>query len=268
MATQTVTPTPKPAKRRTKSKGDDGIPFFDGSYYLLVTQMVDAARHETGIANKVRAVRVVGSRLSPLRKLLAAALLVGLGAGLASGAYLLLVRRDAGALRREARAHLAAGALIEARRDLEALRVAVGDLTPVDRAELAEPLRARVEAQARKLRQEVESSVRLGRRASALAALDQLDALEADGRWTLFTRAEILRAGRHADASAAYERFVGLYPDSDLADDAVFWQALIAKDAGRAAEARALCERLLARYPKSNFRTASDRMLAELASPK
>jgi tetratricopeptide (TPR) repeat protein len=272
-----VTPTPKTTRK--KPKGGDSIPFYDGSYYLLVTQMFDSLRHETGVARKVegatRGARAIGahtkarfSALGLLGKVLAAVVLVALGVGVAAGAWFAFLRPDPVALRKEVRAHLAAGALVDARRDLEALRVAAGELAPGDRAGLAEPLRAAVEAQARKFRADVERNARLGRNASALAALDQYDALEADARWALFTRAEILRAGKHVDASDTYERFVGLYPDSDRADDALYWQALIARDAGRTADARALCERLLWKYPKSNFRTASDRLLAELAPPR
>lgn len=275
-----ATPTPTPTKKkRTETRHDDSIPFYDGSYYLLVTRMMDAVRHETGVANKLRGAtreaRAIGSHartrvsaLGLLGKLLAASLLVALGAGVAAGAWFGFLRPDPAALRKEVRSHLAAGALVDARRDLEALRVASGELTPGDRAALAEPLRLAVEAQARKFRGDVERNARLGRHASALAALDQYDALEADARWALFTRAEILRAGKHVDASDTYERFVGLYPESDRADDALYWQALLAREAGRPADARALCEKLLWKYPKSNFRTASDRLLAELASPR
>jgi tetratricopeptide (TPR) repeat protein len=265
--------TPKP----TKTKGDDSIPFYDGSYYLMVTHIMDTVRRERGVANKLRGAtreaRAIGSHtkrrfsaLGLIGKLLTAVLLVGLGAGAAVAAYVYLLRPDPASLREEVRAHLALGELVEARRDLETLRVVVGDLTPSDRAGLAGPLRARLEAQARKVRREVESNARLGRHERALAALDELDALDADARWALFTRAEILRAGKLRDASATYERFVELYPDSDQADDALFWQALIARDGGRAADARALCEALLTKHPKSDFRTASDRMLAELAT--
>lgn len=266
--------TPKP----TKPKHDDSIPLYEGSYYLIVTRFVEAVKCETGVANKLkgatREARAIGvhtkrrfSALGLVGKLLAAVLLVGLGAGVAAGAYLYLSRTDAAALRKEVRAHLSRGELVEARRDLEALRVAVGELTPGDRAGLAEPVRAGVETQARKLRREVERNARLGRHADALAALDRFDAFETDARWALFTRADLLRASKHADASATYERFAALYPDSDQADDALYWQAFIAREGGRAADARALCEKLLWKYPKSNFRTASDRMLAELATP-
>lgn len=278
MPTVTPTPTPKRAKPPKRSSRDDSIPFFDGSYYLLVTQLFDGVRKETGVGNKLKeATRGVGalgahtkrrfSALSLLGKLATSLLLVALGAGLAAGAWFHFVRRDAGALRRDVRGHLARGELIEARRDLEALRLAPGGLTPADRATVAEPLQARVEAQARRLRSQVESQVKLGRRDKALAALDELDALEVEQRWALFTRAEILRGAHHADAAATYERFVALYPDSDQADDAVYWQALLAKEGGRPAEARELCQKLLWKYPKSNFRTAADRMLAELAPP-
>lgn len=278
MPTVTPTPTPKRAKPPKRSSRDDSIPFFDGSYYLLVTQLFDGVRKETGVGNKLKeATRGVGalgahtkrrfSALSLLGKLATSLLLVALGAGIAAGGYVLLVRRDAAALRKEARAHLAKGELVEARRDVEALRLATGTLAPADRAALADPLRARLEAQSRKLRQEVESNARLGRHEKALAALDQFDALEIDMRWALFTRAEILRGAHRADAAAVYDRFATLYPDSDQADDAVYWQALLAKEGGRAGEARELCQKLLWKYPKSNFRTAADRMLAELAPP-
>ena len=206
MATVTPTPMPQPKpKRSSRSRRDDAIPFFDGSYYLLVTQMMDSVRKETGVGNKLReATRGFGalgthtkrrfSALSLLGKLLTTLLLVALGAGLASGAWLHFARRDAGTLRRDARAHLDRGELIEARRDLEALRLAPGGLTTADRTSLAEPLRARLEAQARRLRAQVEAHAKAGRTDPALAALDGLDALEIDQRWALFTRAEILRA--------------------------------------------------------------------------
>jgi tetratricopeptide (TPR) repeat protein len=264
--------TPKP----TQTKHDDSVPFYDGSYYLLATRLVDAVRRETGIANKLkgatREARAIGSHtrrrfsaLGLIGKLLTAALLVGLGAGVAAGAYFYLLRPNPSALREDVRAHLALGQLVEARRDLEALRVAVGDLSPKDRAELAEPLRARLDSQARLLRREVGNA--RGHPERALAALDKLDALDADPRWALFTRAEVLRAGKLPGANAAYARFVELYPDSDQADDALFWQALIARDDGRSGDARALCTALLTRYPRSNFRKASERMLAELGEP-
>lgn len=266
--------TPKP----TKAKGDESIPFYDGSFYLMVTHFVQAVKGETGLANKLkgatREARAIGSQtrtrfsaMGFVGKLLAGVLLVALGAGVAGGAYYYFVRPDPASLRRDVRAHLAQGELVKARRELEALGVALGELTPGDRAELAEPLRARLEAQARKLRRDAEYNARLGRHPRALAALDELDALGTDARWALFTRAEVLRAAKLPEASATYARFIELYPTSDQADDALFWQALIAKDGGRAADARALCEALLAKHPKSNFRKASERMLAELAEP-
>lgn len=278
MSTPTPTPTPK-AKKKAKSRNDDSIPFYDGSYYLIVTRIADAVKRETGLANKLKGARreatAIGShtkrRFSALGffgKLLATVLLVALGAGLAAGAWFFFVRPDPGGLRAEIRAHLAKGELVEARRDLEALRLTVGDLSGSDRTALAEPVRSRVEAQARKLRQEVERDARRGQHAAALASLDRFDALETDPRWALFKRAELLRAAKARDAAATYERFVALYPDSDQADDALFWQAHLAKEEGRTADAKALCERLLWKYPKSNFRTASDRLLAELAAGK
>lgn len=264
MSTPTVTPTPKPTKKGKKAKHDDSIPFYDGSYYLIVTRIAEAVKRETtaiGTQTKRRF-----SALSLLGKLLAGLSLVALGAGLAAGAWFVLVRRDPDALRAQVRDHLAKGELVEARRDLEALRLAAGGLAPGDRAALAEPLRARLDAQAAKLRGEVERHARLGRHDRALAALDQFEPLESDARWALFMRAELLRASKKAGAGAAYERFVALYPGADQADDALFWQAFLAKEGGRTAEARSLCETLLWKYPKSNFRTASDRMLAELAA--
>lgn len=274
MSRPTPTPTPK-AKKQAKRRNDDSIPFYDGSYYLIVTRIADAVKRETGLANKLKGARreatAIGSHtkrrfsaLSFLGKLLATVLLVALGAGLAAGAWFFFVRPDPGGLRREIRAHLAKGELVEARRDLEALRLTVGDLTGSDRTALAEPVRSRVEAQARKLRQEVERDARRSQHAAALASLDRFDALETDPRWALFTRAELLRAAKARDAAATYERFVALYPDSDQSDDALYWQAHIAKEEGRTADARALGERLLWKYPKSNFRTASDRLLGEL----
>lgn len=279
MATVTPTPMPKKPKKGSGTKHDDSIPFYDGSYYLLVTQMFDGVKRETGFANKLRGathgLTAIGthtkkrfSALSLLGKLATVLLLVALGAGLAAGGYVLFVRRDAGALRASAGGHLAKGELLEARRDLEALRVAAGGLSRADRETLAEPLRARIEAQARRLRQEVEASAKGGNRERALAALDRLDALEVDARWALYTRAELLRAGKRPGAADAYEKFAALYPDSDQADDALYWQALLAREAGHAAEAKKLCETLLWKYPKSNFRTASDRMLAELAAAR
>jgi tetratricopeptide (TPR) repeat protein len=240
---------------------------------------VDAVRRETGVANKLkgasREARAIGShtkrRLSAMSlagKVLTAALLVGLGAGIAAGAYFHLLRPDPASLRKGIRAHLAAGELVRARRGLEALRVVIGELTPSDRAELAEPLRARLEAQSEKLRREVQGDARRGRHERALATLDELDALETDGRWAAFTRAEILRAGKLPGARAAYGRFAERYPESDQADDALYWQALIDKDEGRKADAMAKCRALLAKYPKSNFRNSAERMLAENGEPE
>lgn len=282
MTTPTPTPQPpRPPKRRGRGRKEDTVPFYDGSYYLLVTQMVDAVKRETGIANKLkgaalgataigRHTRARFSALSLAGKLLTTVLLVGLGAGLAAGAWFLFVRPAPDALREQIRAHLAKGELVEARRDLERLRLVSGELGRADRAALAEPLRARVEAQARRLRQLVERERKAQRLEAALDALDRFDALETDPRWALFTRAEILRAAKHKDAGPTYERFVALYPDGDPADDALFWQALLAKEEGRLDDAKALCETLLWKHPKSDFRTAADRMLGELkaAAPK
>jgi len=262
----------------TKPKREDSIPFYDGSYYLIVTRMAQAVKRETGMANKLkgatREARAIGSHtkkrfsaLSLAGKLLTAVLLVALGAGVTAGAWVYALRPDPASLRKGVRGHLALGELGDARRELEALRVVVGELTPSDRTELAEPLRARLEVKSRELRREVEANARRGRHERALAALDELDALESDPRWAAFTRAEVLRAGKLPGASAAYWRFVELYPESDQADDALFWQALIAKDEGRGADARAKCQALLAKYPKSNFRSSSERMLAELGEP-
>lgn len=267
-----VTPTP------SKPKSDDSIPLYEGSYYLIVTRFMDAMKHETGVANKLkgatREARAIRShtkkRLSALSvagKLVAAVLLVGLGAGVAAGGYFYLLRPDPASLRKSVRAHLALGDLVSARRDLEALRAAVGELPPSDRAELAEPLRGRLETQGKKLRREVEGNARSGRSERALAALDQLDALETDVRWAAFARADVLRRGKLPGASAAYGRFIELYPESDQADDALFWRALIAKEEGRAGDARALCQLLLAKHPTSNFRSSSERILAELDEP-
>jgi tetratricopeptide (TPR) repeat protein len=265
-----ATPSSTPPRR------EDTIPLYDGSYYLIVTRVVNAVKRETGVANKLkgasREARAIGSHtkrrvsaLSLAGKVLAAVLLVGLGAGVAAGAWFYVLRPDPTSLRTGIRAHLAAGELVSARRGLEALRVAIGDLTPRDRAELAEPLRARLEAQSEKLRREIQADARRGRHERALATLDELEPLETDARWAAFTRAEILRVGKLPGARAAYGRFVERYPESDQADDALFWQALIDKDEGRTADARAKCQALLARYPKSNFRSSGERMLAELA---
>lgn len=279
MATPTPTPTPKPPKlpkkRREKTRHEDSIPFYEGSFYLLVTRIAGDVKRETGIGNKLKGAALgatmIGrhgkqrfSALSVIGKVLTTVLLLALGAGLAAGAWFLFLRPDPERLRARIRDHLAKGELVEAQRDVEALRLAVGALRGSDRTALAEPVRSRLEAQARKLRQEVEREARGGRPERALAALERFEALETDPRWALFTRAELLRAAKHRDASAAYERFVALYPEGDQADDALFWQAHIAKEEGRAADAKALCEKLLWKYPKSNFRTASDRLLAEL----
>ncbi len=261
-----------------KAKRDDTIPFYDGSYYLIVTRIADAVKRETGIRNKLRVATreatAIGShtkrRISALSlagKVLTAVLLIGLGAGVAAGAWFYVLRPDPEALRKSVRAHLASGDLVSARRELDALKVAVGELPAADRAALAEPLRARLEAQTERLRREVMEHARRGRHERALATLDELDALETDARWAVFTRAEVLRLGKLPGASAAYWRFVELFPESDRADDALFWQALIAKDEGRAADARAKCQALLAKYPKSNFRSSGERMLAELGEP-
>jgi tetratricopeptide (TPR) repeat protein len=277
MATPTVTPTPKPRKKRGKSQ-DDSIPFYDGSYYLIVTRIAEAAKRETGLGNKLkgaaheatalgRHTRRRFSALGLLGKVATGLLLVALGAGLAAGGWFLFVRRDPAQLRVQVRDHLAKGEWVEARRDLEALRLLEGGLKPGDRTALAEPLRAKLDAQAAKLRSEVERNARQRQHERALAALDRYDALEADPAWALFTRAELLRGAKRSDAAGAYERFVALYPGSDQADDALFWQAFLAKEGGRPADARALCETLLWKYPKSNFRTASDRLLAELPAP-
>ena len=278
MTTPTPTPKPKPPRRRAKTKQDDSIPLYDGSYYLIVTRIAEAVRRETGLANKLKGgvheATALGahtkrrfSALNLLGKLLVALLLVGLGAGLAAGGWFLFLRPDPAALRAGIRAHLAKGELVEAREDLEALRAAVGDLGRTDRAALAEPVQSRLQEQSRRLRQEVERSARAGRNDAALAALDRLDALETDERWGLFTRAELLRAQSRREAGATYERFAALYPDSDQADDALYWQAHLARVEGRPADAKRLCEQLLWKYPKSNFRTASDRLLAELKAP-
>ena len=279
MATPTPTPTPKPPKlpkkRREKTRHDDSIPFYEGSFYLLVTRIAGDVKRETGFGNKLKGAALgatmIGrhsrqrfSALSVIGKALTTLVLLALGAGLAAGAWFLFLRPDPERLRARIRDHLAKGELVEAQRDVEALRLAVGALRGSDRTALAEPVRSRLEAQARKLRQEVEREVRGGHPDRALAALERFDALEIDPRWALFTRAELLRASKHRDASATYERFVALYPDGDQADDALFWQAHIAKEEGRTADAKALCEKLLWKYPKSNFRTASDRLLAEL----
>ncbi|SNB45850.1 tetratricopeptide repeat protein [Geobacter sp. DSM 9736] len=59
--------------------------------------------------------------------------------------------------------------------------------------------------------------------------------------------------GKDDDAVAAYLRLVELYPDADLADNALLEASLIRKDQKRPDEARALLDRLIATYPASNL---------------
>ena len=245
-------------------KKDDSVPFYDGSYYRIVTRVFEAAKGATREAKALGThTKKRFSALGLVAKVLVAVLLVGLGAAAAVGAYLLMSPNEA-RLREHVRAQLAAGELVKAQASLERLRGVVGGLSAADRRGLADPLRAKLEQQAKKLRRDIEASARAGAYDQARAGLDALEELGTDAPYVLFTRGDVLRAAKKPEATDAYARFIELYPDSDKADDAMFWQALMAKEEGDAAHATAVLEDLLERFPQSNFARSSKSLLAEL----
>ena len=259
-----------------RAKGrDDSLPLYDGSYYLIISRAVQALRNGTSVKAKVggftQQVGALGSHSrrrfrahSVLGRLAVCLALLACGAAIAGGAYWQLVRSRPDALRARIRAHVATGDYASARRELDSLR-SLGALTRDDRRDLAEPVRAHLDSMAAALRAKIESDREANRYDDARASLDDLDELDVDARWALFARAELERAaGRDGAAADAYGRFVRLYPDSDQADDALFWQALACRNRGELQRAKALLEELLRKYPRSNFGVSGRRMLAEL----
>lgn len=63
---------------------------------------------------------------------------------------------------------------------------------------------------------------------------------------------EALRAGRHADALAGFQRFLRLYPQHDYADNAQFWSGECYYDSRQFAAAEGEFRRVIERYPDGN----------------
>jgi tetratricopeptide (TPR) repeat protein len=265
----------KPQRAPGSKDPDDSLPLYDGSYYLIITHAVQALRNGTGVANKVKGFTHQAAALGPYtrhklsalslaKKLAVLIVLIGVGATAPLG-YRFWMRPAPQALRGRIRAHLAAGDYVKARAELAELRHAVGELSQSDRRELAEPVQARLETLAAALHAKIDAERRAEQWEEALHDLEELEKLAVDARWTLFTTAEVLRAaGRDLDAADTYARFALLYPDSNEADDALFWEALAYKSHGELARAKALLEEMLRKYPRSNFLASGRRLLAEL----
>jgi tetratricopeptide (TPR) repeat protein len=261
--------------QRPKSR-DDSIPMYDGSYYLIVTRVMDAVRAEAGVKNKVRgATRELSSlaghtkkrfsALSLIKKLVVAASFLVAGAGLAFAVSVWRGGSDAESLRRDVKALLAEGDLSRAQEKLFALRGLVGTLGTKDRTELDLPLRAKLEAAVSTKKSQISSYRRAGLFEEALTSLEQLEHLDVDPGYVAWTRAELLRsAGKEPASRQAYADYVRAYPASDLTDDALFWQAMAYKADGDVSETRTLLSKLVAEFPKSNFLTSSKRLLTEL----
>ncbi len=260
-----------------QKRPDDSIPLYDGSYYLIVTKAMQAIRAQPGMTQKLgtatRELRSLAghtkkrfSALSLVKKLVVMVLLIGAGAALAGGVYAWRSGGAAEALRADIVQLLEAGDVIGANQRLTALRALSGGVLEAgDQQKLERPLRSRTEALRKKKKAEVTGHKKAGRHDEALVALHELEALEVDPGYILYTRGEVLRAaGRDQDANEAYAEYTRLYPDSELTDDALFWQALAHKKAGAPDKARALLEQLVSHFPKSDYLTSAKRGLKDL----
>ncbi len=262
-----------------QTRPDESVPTYDGSYYLIVSRVIDAVRSEKGVKNKLsgatRQLKALAghtkarfSALSLLKKLGVAILLMTLGAGAAVGIYALRTGRDADGLRADIKALLSQGDLAAAQKKLTSLRALLGDLGARDKSDLDVPLRNRLAAAIAAKKKEIASHKRAGRFDDALKCMGDLEALDVDASYVVFSRAEILRAAeRHADARQAYAEYVRLFPNHGLTDDALFWQALASKNDNDPVEARRLLVELIDKYPRSNFLASGKRLLAELDAP-
>ena len=268
---------PNPTRTRKDKTELPPMPKLESTYSRIVQRAMDAAKVRSGFTERVRAATRELAALVPhtrerframslLGKVLTVLVLLTLGASLGAGGFLLWSRPDPARLRAAALAKIAAGDFVAAKELLGDLRKS-GAFGREDRLRLEAPVAAGMQKLRQRLQAQLEAHKSAQAWPEALHALDEMERAGFTGEAMLLARADMLRqAGRRAEARAYYERYVELYPTSDSADDALFWQAELLKTSGDAAAARKVLERLVADYPGSNFKVSARRWLDELAA--
>ena len=264
-----------PPKQPKKSAPAD-MPRLESTYTRIVLRAISSVKQEPSFKQKMRGltqeVKALGkhtqqrySALSVLGKIVAAVLLIGVGMGIAYGGYMLFVKPDPDALRAEIKTLIAEEDYIEAKRRLDRLTAIPGAITRADRRRLVAPINKWFDIRSEDLFEKVDAERAKKNWEGALEALRELEDIDADTEWTMFTTAQVLReAGRSDEAISYYRDYIAAYPETEESDDALFWQALIYKDQGRLEKARELLQQLIDDYDDSNFSTSTRRLLEEL----
>lgn len=263
-----------PPRDKTRAEAPP-LPRLESTYSVILQRAIAAAKQRTGLTQRLRsATRELAALVPHARahfrgmplggKIATVVVLLTIGATLALAATYFLGRPSPERLRARVQARLTAGDFIGAKDVLTELRQ-TSALTDADRWQLVAP----VEAGMLKLRQRLQRQIERQREAAhwdeALGTLDEMERAGFAGDWMLFTRAELLRlSGRAEAARPYYVRYRELYPSTEQADDALFWEAAIRKEAGDRAVAKQLLRQLLAQYPGTNFKSSARRLLAEL----
>lgn len=251
------------------------LPRLESTYSVILQRAIAAAKQRTGLTQRLRsATRELAALVPHARaqfrgmslggKIATVVVLLTAGAVSALGGAYVFGHPSPERLRARVQARLASGDFVGAKDALTELRQASA-LTDADRWQLVAP----VEAGMLELRQRLQHQLVRQRAADrwdeALGTLDEMERAGFAGEWMLFTRAELLRlSGRAEVARPYYGRYRELYPNTEQADDALFWEAAARNDSGDRAAAKQLLQQLLERYPGTNFKSSARRLLAEL----
>ncbi len=267
---------------RTKvkpSKDLPTLPRLESTYTQIIVRAMRSARGEktftqrvAGFTRELKAMVPVTRQkwrgLSLLGKALTLIITFGLGAGSAVLALQWSASQDPAVLRARLSEKIEAKDWTAAKKLLHALASTSEGLSDSDRVYFVTPIQNALNKEQQKLEARLEKAVATKAWNEALAILEEAERLDAKPEWTVWQTAEVLRsAGRSGDAISAYERYFQVFPTSDRADDALFWQAEGLKNAGDPAGARRALERLLNDYPGSDFKSSAKRWLQELEAP-
>jgi tetratricopeptide (TPR) repeat protein len=261
-----------------RGKGDDlpALPRLESTYTQIIGRAISAAKVRTGLTQRLRSAtrelmalvphtKTRFSMLSVMGKVAVVVILLAIGSGSTLLAGRLFGSGSPEGLRQRVRQALGSQEYVEAKRLLHLLAASSDGLSAVDRFQLLAPTQAGLDRMQRELQKQAQDHAAAGHFDEALAVLDSMDKAALAPEWVAFTRGEILRsARRHAESIVAYKNFLDMAPESDRADDALFWQASAHKELGQNAEAKKTIETLLERHPNTNFKSSAKRWLTEL----